>query len=168
MKGERAIRPNGSKRIRGKDYCTRNFVPLFSRERETTWEALRRACNDSALSTVEAQLYYNHLRAVFIQLMLIGIAKNCSMDASSEAHVFVMMYLKERNLSEIDEISKGYNRAFGSSSNDGVREMVMHFAHRLTAGKMQRETIEQLYAEFYGILRIFFDDFKSFKLVPLR
>ena len=98
------------RKVSVEDYCTRNFIPLFSRERETTWEALRRACNDSALSAVEAQLYYKHLSAVFIQLMLIGVAKNCSMDASSDAHVFVMMYLKERNLSEIDEISKGYSQ----------------------------------------------------------
>src|SRR6266545_4202585 len=140
------------KKVSVEDYCTQNFKPLFSRERETTWEALRRACNDSALSAVEAELYYKHLRAVFIQLMLIGVAKNCSMDASSDTHVFVTMYLKERNLSEIDEISKDYSRAFGSSGTDGVREMVLHFADRLTGGKMQPETIEQLYAEFYDVL----------------
>ena len=156
------------KKLSVEDYCTRNLTPLFSKERETAWEAMRRASNDRQLSAVEAQLFYNHLRAVFIQLMLIAVAKNCSMDASSDAHVFVMMYLKERNLSEIDEISKGYNRAFASSGTDGVRQMVLHLADRLTAGKIQPETIEQLYAEFYGILRMFFDDFRSFKLVPLR
>jgi len=120
------------------------------------------------LSAADTQIYYNHLRAVFIQLMLIAVAKNCSMDASFDAHVFVMMYLKERNLSEIDEISKGYNRAFASSGTDGVRQMVLHFADSLTAGKMQPETIERFYVEFYGILRIFFDDFRAFKLVPSR
>ena|SRR3989442_1499918 len=155
------------KKVSVEDYCTRNFVPLFSTERETTWEALRRACNDSALSAVEAQLYYKHLRAVFIQLMLIGVAKNCGMDASSDAHLFVSMYLKEHNHSEIDEISNGYSRAFQSSGTDGIREMVLHFADSLTEGKLQPETVEQLYVEFYGILRIFFDDFKSFKLLPL-
>lgn len=154
------------KKVSVEDYCTRNLTPLFSKERETAWEGLRCDCNDSKLSAVDAQLYYNHLRAVFIQLMLIAIAKNCSMDASSDAHVFVMMYLKERNLSVIDEISKDYNRAFAIPGTDGVRQMVRHFAGSLTAGKMQPETIEQLYAEFYGILRIFFDDFRAFKLVP--
>jgi hypothetical protein len=146
----------------------RNFEVLFSSERECVWEALRQTCKDSTLSAVEAQLYYKHLRAVCIQLMLIGIAKNCSMDASSDAHLFVMMHLKERNLSDIDEISWGYNGAFGSARGDGVREMVLHFADSLTAGKMQPETIEQFYDEFYGILRIFFEDFKCVKLVPLR
>ena len=160
------------KKVSVEDYCTRNFTPLFSREREATWEALRRACNDSALSAVEAQLYYDHLRAVFIQLMLIAVAKSCSMDVSSDAHVFVMMYLKRHNHSEIDEISKGYNQAFASSglapNRDGVAEMVAHFADVLTADKLQQATIERLYVEFYAILKVFFDDFKSIKLVPSR
>src|ERR1039457_683099 len=103
------------KKVSVEDYCTGNFAALFSREREETWEALRQACNDSELSAVEAQLYYDHLRAVFIQLMSIAVAKSCSMDASSDAHVFVMMYLKRHNHSEIDEIAKGYNQAFASS-----------------------------------------------------
>ena len=38
----------------------------------------------------------------------------------------------------------------------------------LTAGKLQQLTIEQLYGEFYAILKMFFDDFKSIKLVPSR
>ena len=160
------------KKVSVEDYCTQNFTPLFSREREATWEALRRACNDSALSAVDAQLYYDHLRAVFIQLMLIAVTKSCSMDASSDAHVFVMMYLERHDHSEIDQISKGYNQAFASSglapNRDGVAEMVAHFADMLTSDRMQQATIERLYIEFYGILKIFFDDFRSIKLVPLR
>jgi hypothetical protein len=160
------------KKVSVEDYCTQNFTPLFSREREATWEALRRSCNDSALSAVKAQLYYNHLRAVFIQLMLIAVTKSCSMDASSDAYVFVMMYLKRHNHPEIDQISKGYNQAFGSSglapNRDGVTEMVAHFADMLTSDRLQKATSERLYAEFYRILKIFFDDFRSIKLVPSR
>lgn len=160
------------KKVSVEDYCTRNFTPLFSRERETEWEALRQTCKDSALSAVEAQLYYDHLRAVFIQLMLIAVTKSCSMDASSEAHVFAMMYLKRHNHPQIDEVSKGYNQAFASSglapNRDGVAEMVAHFAEVLTSDTLQEATIERLYVEFYGILRIFFDDFRSTKLVPSR
>src|SRR5712691_6976433 len=108
------------------DYCKGNLETLFSRERDAVWETLRQSRNDSALNAVEAQLYYKHLRAVFIQLMLIGVAKKCRMDASMDAHVFVMMYLKEQNLSEIHEISKGYSQAFASSGTDGVRAMALH------------------------------------------
>jgi hypothetical protein len=152
------------KKLSVEDYCIMNLTPLFSKEREIAWETLRHASDDSQLVAVDSQLYTNHLRAIFIQLMLIAITKNCRMQASSDAHFFVMEYLKEHNLSEIYEISKGYNQAFGSSYTDGVRQMVLHFADRLTAGKIRAATIEQFYAEFYGILRIFFDDFKKFKL----
>lgn len=156
------------KKISVEDYCGSALRTLFVKEREDTWEALRLACADNHLSAVDAQLYYSHLRAVFIQLMLIAIAKNCNMDASSDAHVFVMLYMKRHGHSAIDEISKGYNRAFASSSTDGIREMVLHFADRLTATRIQQETIERLYVEFYAILKAFFDDFKSVKLVASR
>ena len=43
-----------------------------------------------------------------------------------------------------------------------------HQAHRRYSHRGQDAASEQLYAEFYGILQIFFDDFKGFKLVPLR
>ena len=153
------------KKISVEDYCRSNLTPLLSKERELTWEAMRRTCNDSQLNGVEAQLYYKHLRAVFIQLMLISLAKNCNIYVSSDAHVFMMLLLKEHNLSDIDAICMEYSEAFASSTTDGVLQMVLHFSERLTASRMHEKTIETLYAEFYGILRLFFNDFKSIKLV---
>lgn len=152
------------------EYCTQNFVPLFSSERETAWEALRRACNDTALGAVEARAYYDHLRAAFIELMLIAVTKNCTLHASSAAHVFVMTYLERHNHSRIDQIRRGYSQAFASSglapNRDGVAEMVAHFADVVTSDRLQQATIERLYLEFYGMLKVFYDDFKSIKLVP--
>ncbi len=58
-----------------------------------------------------------------------------------DAHVFVMMYLKERNLSEIDEISKGYNQAFASSVTDGVRAMALHFADTSYGARCSRRRL---------------------------
>ena len=97
--------------------------------------------------------------------MLIAVAKNSSMDASSHAHIFVMLYLKERGESAVDEISRDYNQAFASSCTDGVAEMAQRFGDWVAAGRLNQKTIEQLQAEFYTILRLFFDDFKSIKLV---
>jgi hypothetical protein len=160
------------KKVSVEDYCTRNFALLLSKEREAVWETLRQACNDSALSAIDTQLYYDHLRAAFTQLMLIAVAKNCRMDTSMDAHVFAQMYLKQQNHSEISEIAMGYSQAFASSglapNRDGVTEMVAHFAGVLPTNKLQQATIEQLYVEFYAILKMFFDDFKSIKLVPSR
>jgi hypothetical protein len=158
------------KKVSVEDYCTWNLTPLFSKERETTWETLRQASNDSQLMAVQAQLYYDHLRAVFIQLMLIAVAKSCSMHTSMDVHFFVMTYLKRHKHSEIDEISKGYNQAFGSSglapNRDGVAEMVAHFASVLTSDRLQQATLERLYVEFQAILKIFINDLGSIKLVP--
>lgn len=160
------------KKVPVEEYCRQNLRNLFSNDRETTWETLRRSCNDSPLSQVDAQLYYRHLRAVFIQLMLIAITKNCSLDASSDAHVFVMLHLNERGYAEIYEISRGYNQAFGSSGlapkSDGVVEMVTHFSDVLTSEGLQQETIKRLYFEFYAMLKIFFEDLRSIKLVPSK
>jgi hypothetical protein len=160
------------KKVPIEEYCGQNLLTLFSEEREAAWEALRRACNDSALSQADARLYYRHLRAVFIQLMLIGITKKCSMDASSDAHVFVMRYLEEHGNLDIHEISRDYNQAFARSGlapqRDGVAVMVAHFADVLTSDGLMQETIERLYVEFCAILKIFYDDFRSIKLVPSR
>ena len=156
------------KKVSVEDYCTSSLRALFAKEREATWEVLRIACNDDQLTRIDAQLYYTHLKAVFTQLMLIAIAKKCNMDTSVDAHLFVMTYLKKNGLSEIDEISKGYNQAFASSYTDGIQQMVSHFADRLTAASMRQETVERLYAEFYAILMMFFNDFKSIKLTASR
>jgi predicted amidophosphoribosyltransferase len=150
------------------EYCRQNLATLFSTDREATWEALRSACDDEPLNQASAQLYYRHLRAVFIHLMLIAVAKNCSMDASSDAHIFVMLHLKERGQSEVDEISRHYNQAFASSSTDGVAEMAQRFGDWVAAGRVKQETIQRLQAEFYTVLRLFFDDFKSIKLIASR
>lgn len=156
------------KKVPASEYCMQNLKLLFSKEREVTWEAPRQDCNDLQLSHVDANLYYNHLRAVFIQLMLVAIAKNCNLHACSDAHVFVMMYLKERNLTEIDQMGNGYNRAFGTPGSDGVRQMVVHFVDSLTGEGLNEGTVERLYVEFYSMLKLFFDDFKSLKLTPSR
>jgi hypothetical protein len=158
------------KKVPVEEYCRNNLTTLFSSERETTCETFRETCDDSSLNQVDAQLYYSHLRAVFVQLMLIAVTKKCSMNVSSDAHVFIMLHLNERGRADIDEISRDYNQAFGSSSlgpnRDGVGEMVAHFSNSLTPDGLQQHTIERLHAEFYGMLKVFVDDLKSIRLIP--
>jgi len=38
----------------------------------------------------------------------------------------------------------------------------------LTSDGLQQATVERLYVEFYAILKAFFDDFRSIKLIPSR
>jgi len=151
------------------DYCGRNLATLFAVERETTLEALRTRCNDAHLNQVNPNLYYDHFRAAMIELMLIAVSRNCSPTASSAAHFFVMDYLNKRGLQRIDSLCGEYNRAFASSGfsfhGDGVAEIVQWFSASLTQSNMGELATEQFYTEFYSMLKVFFDDFKSIKLV---
>jgi hypothetical protein len=153
------------KKIPFQEYCTASLRAAFENTDEATGELFRRNCGDSFLSAAELQLYLNYLRAAFINLMLIAIAKKCKTDISLEAHIFVTMHLKELNRPELNEICHGYSQAFASSSTDGVRAMVQHFNKAVTAGRMRQETIERLYVEFWAVLQSHSKDFKSIKLV---
>jgi hypothetical protein len=156
------------KKVRVRDYCVASLEAVFAKDREITWEALRRSCNDRGLTDADAEIYHTHLRAIFIQLMLVGIAKNCNMNTSSDAHVLVLIWLKERGQPEIQEVVSGYSQAFGGAMSDGVMEMVMHFAGCVASSELRQDTIERLHVEFYGMLKLFFDDFKSIKLVSIK
>lgn len=153
------------KKIPLQEYCTASVKAAFENSDGATGEAFRRSCGDSFFNAAEPQLYLNHLRAVFIELMLIAIAKNCNMDTSLQAVIFVHTRIKELNFPQISELCHDYSQEFASSSTDGVRQMVLHFNDAVTAGQMRQETIERLYAEFQAVLMSHFNDFKSIKLI---
>ena len=153
------------KKIPIQEYCTASLRAAFELSDETKGEAFRRSCGDSYFSAAEPQRYLNHLRAVFIELMLIAIAKNCDLDTNLQAVTFVHTHLKELNSHQISELCHNYSTAFASSSTDGVRQMVLHFNDTVTVGRMRQETIERLCVEFYAILKSHFNDFKSIKLI---
>lgn len=153
------------KRISVEEYCRKNLTQLLSKEHEETWEAIRRYCNDDCLNQVDAKLYYSNLRAIFIGLLLIAISKKCFGNPTLNAHIFVSRYLKERGFSEISDMIHENSQAFASDRTDGIAAMTQSFAKRLTASKLQQKTMEQFTAEFYGVLHVYFNDFKSIKLV---
>jgi glutamate-1-semialdehyde aminotransferase len=147
------------------DYCSMNISILFSQEREKVWLQLKKDCNDSSLNNVENQKYYDHMRAVILELMHIAITKKCKWQISSDARMFTMNYLNEHDLNSIEDLQDEYNKAFGSSYTDGIASMISLFNELLTSSKMQESTIERFYAEFYTMIKIFFDNQKSIKLV---
>jgi hypothetical protein len=153
------------KKIPFQEYCAAALRAAFEHSDEATGEVFRRSCGDSFFSAAEPQLYLSHLRAVFIELMLIAIAQSCNMDTNLQAVIFVHTHLKEINVPQISGLCHEYSQAFASSSTDGVRQMVLRFNDAVTAGRMRQETIERLYAEFYAVLMSHFNDFKSIKLV---
>ena len=155
------------KKVSVTDYCAGLLTSLFSQEREATWDSLRTRCNDAALNQTDKNLYYDNLRAAMFELMQIAIAKNCNVDANIAARLFMHDYFKKRGLTDIDSLSGEYNQAFGSSYTDGVMPMVELFAYKVTQSKMGEPTKRQFYTEFYEILKTFFEEFKSIKLVGI-
>jgi hypothetical protein len=153
------------KKVNIEDYCSWTLIPLFSKDREAEWEATRRSCDDPFLNAVDQTLYFANIRAIIIELMLIAVTKNFSIDLSADARVFVMQYFNRHNLHEIDLLCGDYNRAFGTPGGDGVEQMVLLFSDKLTESRMKEATIKRFLGEFYGILRGLFNEYKSIKLV---
>lgn len=150
------------------DYCTASLKVLFSADREKLWDQLRLACSDPALSEAVKRDYFDHIRAVMIELVLIAITKNSSMEVGFDAHVFVEAYCRDHGFSHIDEIRRTYSQAFGFPGQDGVASMVASFSRQLADGQLRKETTERHYVEFYAVLGCLLDEFKSIKLTTKR
>ncbi len=155
------------KKVTVADYCSGKLGRLFSQEREAAWEDLRARCSDAHLNQADREVYYDNLRAAMIELMHIAVTRNSSWTSSvsSDARGFVQTYLHERGLTEIASLIGEYNRAFGTPSPDGVALMVDVLAGNVTQSKMGEPTREQFRLEFYAILRVLFEEFRSVKLL---
>jgi len=127
-------------------------------------EATRRGIHDPHLDAADQDQYLANLRAINIELMHIAIAKNYA-SACMDANEFIERYLNEHGLSAIELLRCEYNSAFGSSSTDGVEQMALLFAHKLTGSKMSSAALQSYYHEFYNVLRTYFEEFKSITLV---
>lgn len=149
------------------DYCSGKLTGLLSAEREAAWEGLRSRCNDAHLNQADRKLYYDNLRAAMTELMQVAVTRSSSWTSSvsSDVRGFVQTFLHERGLTEIASLVAEYNQAFGTPSPDGVALMVDLLADKVTQARMGEPTKEQFRLEFYGILRVLFEEFKSIKLV---
>jgi hypothetical protein len=156
------------KKVDVDEYCAASLNALFSPDREKVWEQLRKSCNDPALSAVDSAVYINHIRAIMIELVLIAITKNCSLDIGFDARVYTITYFKDHSATQIERIGRSYNQAFGTIGGDGVACMVRSFSDQLTDGKLRQDTMQRLYVEFYGVLKPLFNEFKAIKLTTKR
>jgi hypothetical protein len=121
----------------------------------------------------DQKLYFDHVRAVIVELVNIAIIKNYGLDISSDARVFIADYLRHRDLAHIDSLSPDsltgiYNRAFGIPGQDGIASITAAFSDEVTRSRMKPETLKRFYLEFYGILKSLFDEMKGIKLFAAR
>jgi|SRR5450432_2096954 len=152
------------KKVAVSEYCNAKFNHLFSKERETIWLKLIEECNDPALKSTNKIYYFNNMKAIYLQLLGIGVTKNSSLDAGSDFHSDWNHYSKANNLMEIDRLYSQYNQAFASSYVDGIKEMTAFFFNNLTDSEVSPETFELFYSGFYGVLSKIFLEFKKIKL----
>lgn len=152
-------------------YCTSSLKATIENTDEVTLKGFQQACGDSALNTADRNVYQNHFRALFIEMLLIAIAKSYKMEMNLTAQMFVDQKLKELNLGEVSNICHTYGQVFASpsaadvaSGTDGIMNMASHFNDVVCGGWLKRETVNRLHAELHAILQSHFADFKRIKL----
>jgi hypothetical protein len=156
------------KKIPVQDYCRLNLEVLFSDERVSAFEELRQSTADDSIITADRNLYIDNLRAIFIQLMQVGIVKNTSLAVSADAFVFVKDFLQQRSLDRINSLTSLYNKAFAARAEDGVAGMVEVFLEQVCGNSNKPDLAQLFHGEFYEILKGMLEDYKSLKLTPTR
>jgi hypothetical protein len=152
------------KKIDVKDYCAARLEALFSAERDKVWSQFRELCKDPALSGIDSTIYFEHIRAIMIDLLLIAIAKKFRWNVGSDANIFVWTYLKSRHAPQLNDIVSAYSQVFGVTPHDGIIGIIVSFSNQLAGGRLREDTKQRLHAEFYGVLESLFNDFQSMKL----
>lgn len=152
------------------DYCREKLERLFSREHKRALYDLGKGtiwlmCGDEYLKGPDETIYINNMRAAIIQLMRVSIAHSFNRTVHMDMGNCVADYLKQQP--EIEALCKEYNKAFGSSFSDGVAAMVELFATKFPASVLAQSEIAKagFHEELYNILRGFYEEFKSIKLV---
>jgi hypothetical protein len=160
------------KKVPYQAYCTSCVQAALENTDDATLEEFQKSCGDDALNAADRYIYQNHLRALFIEMLLIAIAKTCRMiDMRLQAQIFVNQKLKELNLGEVSDLCHTYSQVFASPSpadiangTDGIRSMACHFNGVVCAGRLKRDTIDRLHAELYAVFESHVKDFKRIKL----
>lgn len=159
------------KRVTYQVYCTISVEAALENTDDATLKEFQQACSDSALDAADGQIYQYHMRALFIEMLLIAISKSYRSEVAISAHMFVNQKLKELNLGEVSDICHTYSHEFASlgladiaRGTDGIRNMVIHFNNVVCGGQLKLETVDRLDAELNAVLKSHFRDFKHIKL----
>ena len=155
------------KKVPVSEYCNWTLLTVFSQEQEATWDTFRATSADPALSKIDRKAYFDNLRALFLQVMLIAVTKN-SFKTSFDALAYTSQWLKHEGKTEIAVLCDEYNAAFGTPGQDGIVRMVRYFSFTLTGSAMRKDTEQLLVAEFYEIMRAFYKEFESIRLVAIK
>lgn len=151
------------KKVKIRDYCRKKYDFIFSANGQKVMDDLLKQCNVS-LGEEQKEKYRDHFIAAYFQLAGVAFSRTISRDLRYEVMSFNKEYLEAKNASHIDEISRIYNSAFGSSFQDGIRPMAQVIRDEIIAEKSSN--VENIfYDAFYGIIKAFFADLKGIRLI---
>ena len=155
------------KRVSLKEYCDGMLKHIFSSHYKDFANVLLDACGPTFRNGIDREWYLLNLHAAIIQLLGVTFSRTLkNYDQRFEALSYRDAFLKETGQKEIESLYSEYNQAFGSDPVDGVRAMAKLFARNCSVDFVETKSIEEIhYNAFYEVLRTFFDNIKTVKIV---
>lgn len=156
----------GKKRVQLDEYCEGMLKYVFSLHYDEVADRLLDACPPAYREGIDRDWYLKNLRAAVLQLLGIAFSRNLKRDQRGDAMLFVRSFLKAGAHEDVESLYEQYNSAFGSDFEDGVRAMAALFARTCAAPNVDPGEVQGLhYDAFYEVLRDFFENIKSVKVV---
>jgi len=123
---------------------------VFSKEQTDEWLNFRECFNDETIRKIPEKEFILHMRALYLQLVGAVLAKTQGANAARLAsgslpglELFIHLRSCTRQQpefsQELDQAYSAYNKAFGSSSTNGVGEMVKEYSRRVCGGALSSE-----------------------------
>ena len=154
------------KRIPLAEYCEGMLKHVFSPHYDEVADRLLDACPAAYREGIDRDCYLDHFRAAVLQLLGVAFSRNLKRDQRSDAYLLVASFLKEGDHEEVERLHSQYNSAFGSDFEDGVRAMASLFVRSCVAPDVDPGEVQGLhYDAFYEVLRAFFENIRSVKVV---
>lgn len=154
------------KRIPLEAYCEGMLRHVFSPHYDEVADALLGECPAGYREGINSKEYLEHFRAAVIQLLGVVFSRKLKRDQRSDALLYVGSFLREHGHEGVGSLGRQYSSAFGSDPEDGVREMASLFAQECAVPGIDIGKIRAVHYEaFYEVLRAFFDNIKSVKVV---
>lgn len=147
-------------------YCQIRLNSIFGDEQTGMWTRLKTNSSDTALSRVDQTVYLNEMRGAHLQLLSMAINKQYrNIEMAMEIASCIGSFLAASGSPELKDVEHQYNKAFGSSTADGVLQMARLFSTRVANNALSQQTVAEISQLFYSELSSIFADFKKYKIV---
>ncbi len=154
------------RRVELADYCEGMLKHVFSPHYDEVADKLLEACPAAYREGIDRDWYLRNFRAAVIELLGVAFSRNLKRDQRFDARLLVDSFLKAGAHEEVKRLCSQYNSAFGSDFEDGVRAMASLFARTCVASDVDPAEVQEVhYDAFYEVLKAFFENINSVKVV---